>query len=65
MRQKPRKSPNKDLVEDDRWKRKGGAHKLRYSEPSPCPDCKGFGFKANIDHEWVCDACEGTGEIWK
>jgi len=52
---------NIDLVEDDRWKRKGGTIMKNRAEPIVCPDCKGMG---TIDNIHPCGTCQGEGEIW-
>ena len=55
------------LIEDDRWKRKGGAHKPRQSDPEVCPECGGLGYiKAFfIGEPPTCNRCNGDGEIWE
>jgi DnaJ-class molecular chaperone len=58
------KSRSKALVEDDRWKRKGGPHKRATSEPQVCPSCEGTG-RIPKNGYGLCMTCEGTGEIWK
>lgn len=55
------KSRNKALVDDDRWKRKGGPHKRATPEPKVCPYCFGLGTWRKVR----CQACEGTGERWE
>ena len=55
------KTRDKKLVEDDRWKMKGGPHKRANPEPEVCPYCFGMGTWRKVR----CQACEGTGEIWK
>ena len=55
------KDRNKDLVEDERWKKKGGAHKIKQLEPDVCPDCHGL---CTVDNIHPCSTCEGEGEVW-
>lgn len=57
-----KKERNPLLVEDDRWKKKGGAHKLPSSKPKVCPDCKGLG-RNEMGVE--CFSCCGEGEIYE
>jgi DnaJ-class molecular chaperone len=54
---------SKLLVEDDRWKMKGGAHKLRSPSPQVCPKCKGIGFYVGTSE--LCPYCDGTGEQYE
>lgn len=55
------KSRNIDLVEDDRWKKKGGPIKKKEVEPEVCPDCYGIG---TVDKIHPCPRCGGEGEIY-
>lgn len=48
------------LVTDDRWKKKGGPHKLRAYNPQVCRACMGSGLDG--DHHF-CPICQGTGEV--
>ena len=57
----------KDMPEiDDRWRRKGGAHKCNIPLPEVCPDCGGTGLYITENGEYhECPRCEGTGEVWE
>lgn len=54
------------LVEDDRWKRKGGGHKVRRPIPEVCPTCHGLGSVIDINQDTMeCPICDGLGEIYE
>jgi DnaJ-class molecular chaperone len=58
------KPGNKSLVEDDRWKRKGGGHKVRRRIPQVCATCNGAGHFIDINGEDMeCPICCGLGEV--
>jgi hypothetical protein len=50
------KDRNYDLVEDDRWKRKGVPHLQKKNEPEVC-ECKG--------QDPTCPICEGEGVVYE
>lgn len=59
------KDRNPSLVEDDRWKKKGGAHKVRRPIPTVCSTCQGIGTIIDINGEEMgCPECDGLGEIY-
>lgn len=55
---------NLDNEVDDRWRRKGGAHKLVDKRPRVCPNCGGAGEISSNSHWEECKHCEGLGEIY-
>lgn len=60
---KPR---NKALVEDDRWKTKGGPHRRATPTPDVCPTCRGLGSVVDINQDTMeCPICDGLGEIYE
>ena len=54
---------NYDLVEDDRWKKKGHEILPKRSEPVVCPKCKGIGTVPGVNGYIDCPHCQGLGEI--
>lgn len=56
------KHGNKKLIEDDRWKMKGGFHPKGKRRPPPCicPKCKG---QAGLEDGSTCPVCKGEGYI--
>ena len=56
---------NAALVEDDRWKMKGGPHFKHNQEPEVCSDCSGLGWVKGTVPRINCPKCDGTGEVWK
>ena len=60
-----KKNGNHQLVDDDRWKMKGRAHKQKRFEPVICPQCGGA--KGWYDgNEFVeCPKCLGEGELYQ
>lgn len=58
---KKEKGRNKLLIEDDRWKRKGGPMGVRRQAPAVCQYCFGVGTWRKVR----CQVCGGSGEIWK
>lgn len=56
---------NKLLIEDDRWKKKGGSHNLHEIEPIVCPKCHGSGTYLGNKEYLECDYCGGEGEFMK
>jgi uncharacterized paraquat-inducible protein A len=59
---KKQKNRNYDLVEDDRWKRKGVVHTGKENKPEVCPECLGLG--RTVEHE-VCPVCDGDGIVFR
>lgn len=55
------KTRRKELVLDDRWKKKGGPHKEDENLPIVCPVCNGFG----VVEKKQCEKCDGIGEIYE
>ena len=58
---KKQKTRNYDLVEDDRWKRKGVVHTGKELKPEVCPECLGLGRTIENDE---CPTCGGEGIIY-
>jgi DnaJ-class molecular chaperone len=59
---KQQKNRNYDLVEDDRWKRKGVVHTGKENEPEICSECQGTGLSLDGD---TCIVCDGDGTIYR
>jgi len=57
-----KKERNPLLVEDTRWKVKGGPMRPSTSEPKICPKCKGVG---RNDRGIECFYCFGDGDIYE
>ena len=58
---KKQKNRDYNLVEDDRWKRKGVVHTGKENHPKVCPECGGLG--RTIEHE-ECPVCFGDGVVY-
>lgn len=56
---------NLDNELDDRWRRKGGAHRQPVDMPSVCPACRGKGEMHVNGRLIVCPVCEGLGEVYE
>ena len=53
------------LVEDDRWRKKGGPMKTGKEDlPNVCPNCNGFGYILNGNTKYICSVCQGLGESY-
>jgi DnaJ-class molecular chaperone len=59
---KQQKNRNYDLVEDDRWKRKGVVHTGKENDPEICPECGGLG---RISEDEECLICFGEGIVYE
>lgn len=59
---KKQKTRNLDLVEDDRWKRKGVVFTGKENIPKVCPDCLGVGYDSDQEE---CKTCFGEGVIYE
>jgi len=57
------KERNKKLIEDDRWKKKGGPHKPADPSPKICLSCGGVGYDEEGQVIW--EKCNGEGEIYE
>jgi DnaJ-class molecular chaperone len=58
---KKQKNRNYDLVEDDRWKRKGVVYTGKENLPKICVVCLGTGKDSDGDE---CPICAGEGVIY-